>query len=131
MPPRRLPPPRPAQSRQLEAPTQLRFDQQETRLSKLEAGLAELQKGQCDLQQHVDQQVVKVQADLNTFHRDFEQQLRANAEQQQQAQALQQSQLQAGIAEIKAMLAGGSGRASPGKRAAPMPDPTMQVDDHL
>ena len=123
--------PRPAQSRQLEAPTQLRFDQQETRLSKLEAGLAELQKGQCDLQQHVDQQVVKVQADLNTFHRDFEQQLRANAEQQQQAQALQQSQLQAGIAEIKAMLAGGSGRASPGKRAAPMPDPTMQVDDHL
>ena len=121
--------PKPAPTRQPDAPTQQRFDLQENRLQKLEAGFAALQKGQTELHQHVDQQVVKVRADLNDFHKDFEQQLRANAEQQQQAQALQQSQLQAGIAEIKAMLAGGSGRASPHKRAAPSAEPTMNVDD--
>ena len=121
--------PKPAQNRQPDAPTQQRFDQQENRLQKLEAGFAALQKGQTELHQHVDQQVVKVRADLTDFHKDFEQQLRANAEQQQQAQALQQSQLQAGIAEIKAMLAGGSGRASPHKRAAPPAETSMNVDD--
>ena len=117
--------------RQPEAPTQLRFDQQETRLSKLEAGLAELQKGQGDLQKHVDHQVVQVRSDFTDFRKDFEQQLRVNAEQQQHAQALQQSQLQAGIAEIKAMLAGTSDRNPQAKRAAPPPEPSMNVDDQL
>ena len=101
-----------AQTRAPEAPHQQRYDQQETRLQKLEAGLEEVRRGHTAMAQQlsstqtiVEAQVEQVKGDLSAFARDFQQQLQSNAEAQRQAQASHQCQMLAGFDEIKAMLA--------------------------
>ncbi|CAE7630128.1 unnamed protein product [Symbiodinium sp. CCMP2592] len=113
--------------RQAEPPNQQRFDQQESRLQKLEAGLDEVRRGHTAMAQQlattqtvVEQQVEQVQGELNSFARDFRQQLQANAEQQRQAQTAHQQQMQTGIDEIKAMLV--AGRPTGQKRPAALPE---------
>ena len=101
-----------APPRAAEPPHQQRYDQQETRLQKLEAGLEEVRRGHTAMAQQlsstqtiVEAQVEQVKGDLNNFARDFQQQLQSNAEAQRQAQAAHQCQMLAGFDEIKAMLA--------------------------
>ncbi|OLQ05799.1 Sodium/hydrogen exchanger 8 [Symbiodinium microadriaticum] len=109
--------------RQAEPPNQQRFDQQENRLQKLEAGLEELRRGHTAVTQQLatTQNVVErqVQGDLSAFARDFQHQIQANAEQQRQAHTAHQMQMQTGIDEIKAMLA--DNRSLAQKRPVPTP----------
>ncbi|CAE7650916.1 mspIM [Symbiodinium sp. CCMP2456] len=118
--------------RQVEAPHQQRYDQQETRLQKLEAGLEEVRRGHTAMAQQlattqtvVEQQVDQVKGEMNQFAKDFQQQLQANAEQQRQAQLAHQVQMQSGFEDIKAML---TRRASPQKRPAELPEMGGQDD---
>ncbi|CAE7660264.1 mspIM [Symbiodinium sp. KB8] len=110
--------------RQIEAPHQQRYDQQECRLQKLEAGLEEVRRGHTAMAQQlattqsvVEQQVDQVKDDMNLFAKDFRQQLQNNAEQLRTAQMAHQVQMQAGIDDIKAMLLS-TGRSSAAKRPA-------------
>ena len=124
------------------APTQAKFDQQDERLQKLEAGLAEVQRGHQAMAQQlsstqvaVEGQVNQVRAELGTFAKDFTSQLLENAEAQQQAQAQQQMQLQLGLQEIKSLLQASPRRAShPSKRAVEpggQSPPPMELDGQL
>eukprot|EP00439_Symbiodinium_sp_Y106_P041245 s380_g5.t1 len=113
----------PTAARTLDPPNQQRYDLQEVRLQKLEAGLDEVRRGHTAMAQQlsstqtaVQQQVEQVKGDLSSFARDFQQQLQANAEAQRQAQVSHQAQMQTGIDEIKAMLL--APRASQVKRPA-------------
>ncbi|CAE7199195.1 unnamed protein product [Symbiodinium sp. CCMP2592] len=110
------------------APTQHKFDQQDERLQKLEAGLAEVQRGHqamaqqvASTQAQVEGQVKQVRAELGSFAQDFANQLQVNAEAQQQAQAQQQLQLQLGLQEIKNLLLAPTNRGNPGPGATKRP----------
>ena len=129
------PPPAPRASA---PPNQLRFDQQETRLQQLEAGLDEVRRGHravahqlAHTQAAVEQQVDAVKGDLSSFAVEFRAQLQANAESQRVSQAAHQQQFQQGLDEIKALLAASARpRASAAsKRPADKGDFQMELDN--
>ena len=124
------------------APTQRKFDQQDERLQKLEAGLAEIQRGHqamaqqvASTQASVDNQVRQVRTELGSFAQEFSDQLHANAEAQKQAQAQQQLQLQLGLQEIQNLLQASPRRGQDvPKRLAEVPDgalPPMEVEPNI
>eukprot|EP00439_Symbiodinium_sp_Y106_P044692 s40_g5.t1 len=136
-----IPPPAPA-PRAPAAPVQARFDQQDERLQRLEAGLAEIQRGHKAMAQEVagtqakvDAQVQQVRAELGDFAKDFATQLQANAESQRQAQAQQQMQLQLGLQEIKSLLQSSPRRTgASAKRSTETRNgspPRMELEDNL
>ena len=101
--------------RQLTGPTEARFQQLDSRLQALEAGMQELKKQQ--EQQHA--QLVQMQAEdrdatqaavtglkeqLSVLTTDLAAQLRVSTESLQTAQAQQQHQMQSGIDELKALF---------------------------
>ena len=123
-------------------PNQQRFDQQESRLQQLEAGLEEVRRGHRAMAQQVAHtqaavehqvlQVEQVKSDLGTFASDFKAQLQANADSQRVAQAAHEAQYQQGLNEIKALLAASQRRGpTPTKRPAEAEAPTMELDGQL
>ena len=121
-------------------PNQQRFDQQESRLQQLEAGLAEVRRGHCAMSQQlahtqvaVEAQVDQVKVDLASFAADFRTQMQANAAAQRASQSAHEQQFQRGLDEIKALLAGPGARGStPSKRPATTEGhPPMELDPTL
>ena len=121
----------PTLPRQVSGPTAARFEEQEARLSKLEAGMSAMQATTSDLQQELQastatmrHEVGTIRTDLHTFKEAFQSQLQESIEALRASQQAQQSQMQAGFLELKAMLQPQSSRPS-----AKRPNNLMEVDD--
>ena len=97
--------------RQLAAPTVEKFQEQDQRILAIEATLKEVQQSQANIKQENQQlrkdvqvEVAAVRSDLGTFTSEIDRQMKANAEAMSQAHALQQRQMNAGFAELRALL---------------------------
>ena len=98
-------------SRQLAAPTEEKFKEQDLRFQQIEATLKEVQQGQSSIaadhqkfRQEVQAEVSTVRSDLGKFSAEIDRQMKANVEAMQSAHLLQQQQMNAGFSELKALL---------------------------
>ena len=122
----------PAPSRALDAPVGKRFDEQETRLSKLEQGLALVQDAQTQAsleakaaKQALQGQIDSVRQEAKDFHSSFEQTLQENIASLKSAQSAQQAQVQEGMAELKTLLLR---QRSPAQKRPASSVPDMELD---
>ena len=106
-------------------PTAKRFEEQESRLAKLESTVSSLTAAQEGLAQEVSssktevrQQLQGFQDDVRAFQASFGQQLQANIEALQASQQAQQAQMQQGLDDLKALLMEGGANPRPAKRPA-------------
>ena len=98
-------------TRQLAAPTEERFREQDRRFQQIEATLKEVQQNQSSLatetkqlRQDVQVEVTSVRKDFGTFSVELEKQMKTNMDAMHQALMLQQSQMSAGFADLRNLL---------------------------
>ena len=116
----------PTAPRQIAAPTEERFQEQDKRFQNIEAALKEVQQAQTaissdsqQLRQDVQVEIASVRTDVSSVKGEIERQMKTNMDAVQQAIQVQQHQMSAGFDEIKALLQAGqkhSRRGPPAKR---------------
>ena len=120
-----------AAPRQIAAPTEERFQEQDKRFQNIEAALKEVQQAQTamssdskQLRQDVQVEIASVRTNVSSVEGEIERQMKANMDAVQQAIQAQQNQMSAGFDEIKALLQAGqkhSRRGPPAKRDSAHP----------